>query len=188
MNALVAPRFLIDLPCGDRSEHFSMIVTMKRCTVKQTISYLVGGSLTLISGGAAAAEAASFREQIEVFLSSGIGTVVSIILFLLFLLWLLLPLAVFGLKTRLREITRETRQANRVLSELQETGKLLAERNDARLLLAEIRACNKILASIRDELTAISEEEVPETGSDQSSRVIEAESTAELYEQIKYDP
>ena len=161
---------------------------MKSVTVNHSISCVTGASLMLMSGGAAAAEAASFREEIEAFLSSGVGTVVSIILFLLFLLWLLLPLAVFGLKTRLREITRETRQANRVLSELQATGRQLAERDEAKLLLVEIRACNKILAAIRDELTAISEEEIPETGSDQSSGVKEAESTVELYEQIKYDP
>ena len=75
-----------------------------------------------------------------------------------------------------------------MLSELQATGRQLAERDEAKLLLVEIRACNKILAAIRDELTAISEEEIPETGSDQSSGVNEAESTVELYEQIKYDP
>ena len=161
---------------------------MKPVTVNHTIRWVTGASLMLMSGVATAAETESVLKEIEVFFSTGIGTVVSIILFLLFLLWLLLPLAVFGLKTRLKKITRETRQANKMLSELQDTGKLLAERNDARLLLAEIRACNRILASIRDELTAISEEEIPEPGADQNSRVIEAEGTVELYEQIKYDP
>ncbi len=156
--------------------------------MNNAIQTALGAWLVTTPGVAAAAEAESIRQEIEVFFSSGIGTVVSIILLFLLLLWLLLPLAVFGLKTRLREIARETRQANSTLAELKDTGKALSAANDMASLLAEIKAANSILAEIRDELTAIGDEAAEETAQDRPGRQEATENPAELYREIKFDP
>ena len=72
----------------------------------------------LISCRVAAAGTDSVRHEIEVFFSTGVGNLVFILLLLLFMLWLLLPLAVFGLKRKLREVIRENRETNRLLAEI----------------------------------------------------------------------
>ena len=163
--------------------------TLVRLTVmKQKISYLFALMLALASSNAVAAEAESIRHEIEVFFSSGIGTVVSIILLLLFLLWLLLPLAVFGLKSRLKDAIKETRETNRLLAEISQTENMLVETSDTNSILAEIRETKALLAEIRDEFTALDSEEKNEAYTERPSRVIEEESTAELYDEIKYDP
>ena len=151
---------------------------------------IYGALLALPSYRAVAADAESFRHEIEVFFSSGIGNVVSIILLLLFLLWLLLPLAVFGLKSRLKKLSAETRETNAVLAEIRETNRILADKPVSDDLLAHIEETNRILADIREELSVLNDDDVPVVEAEQprsKTRVYEDDS-AELYEQIKYDP
>jgi len=122
------------------------------------ITYFFGALLASISFSAAGANANSIRHEIEVFFSSGVGSIVFVLLLLLFLLWLLLPLAVFGLKRGLKDVIRESRETNR------------------------------ILADIRDELAALSAEETTQAYTEQSEAVVEKEIAADLYDQIKFDP
>ena len=156
--------------------------------MNQVINFFIGVWLTLVSYSAIAAEAESIRHEIEVFLSSGLGSIVSIILLLLFLLWLLLPLAVFGLKGKLNQLTRETRETNKALAEIRETGKAFADSNESNELLAHIDETNKILADIREELSVLNEEEVPLADTEQSRKTVVVEDTADLYDEIKYEP
>ena len=156
--------------------------------MNNAIQTAFGTWLVLAPGAAAAAQAESIRHEIEVFFSSGIGTVVSIILFFLLLLWLLLPLAVFGLKSRLREIARESSQANSALAELKETVKALGAANDTPMLLAEIKESNRLLAEIRDELAAIGDEAVQNVEQDRASGQDEPENPTEFYREIRFDP
>ena len=102
---------------------------MRPTIVKYVFRFVSLALFVLISCRAAAAGTDSVRHEIEVFFSTGVGNIVFILLLLLFMLWLLLPLAVFGLKRKLREVIRENRETNRLLAE------------------------------IRDQLTAISEDE-----------------------------
>ncbi len=74
----------------------------------------------LISSPAVAAATGSFSHEIEVFLSTSVGNIVFILLLLLVMMWLLLPLAVFGLKRKLREIIRQNTETNRLLAEIRD--------------------------------------------------------------------
>jgi predicted PurR-regulated permease PerM len=85
---------------------------------KNVIKFYCGVLLSLVSANAAAAESSRIQHDIEVFLSSGAGMIVLILLLFLLLLWLLLPLAVFGLKSRLKEIVQEQKETNRMLSDI----------------------------------------------------------------------
>lgn len=76
--------------------------------------------LALISCRAAVAGTDSVRHDIEVFFSTAVGNIVFILLLLLFMLWLLLPLAIFGLKRKIREVVRENRETNRLLAEIRD--------------------------------------------------------------------
>ncbi|UCB55008.1 MAG: hypothetical protein JSW45_00240 [Thiotrichales bacterium] len=158
--------------------------------MNKMINYVYAALLTLPSYRAVAADAESFRHEIEVFFSSGVGSVVSIILLLLFLLWLLLPLAVFGLKSRLKQLTAESRETNRVLAEIRETNRVLADKPVSDALLAHIDETNKILADIREELSVLNEDEAPvvEAELTRSKTTVYEDDSAELYDQIKYDP
>lgn len=138
-----------------------------------------GAVLALSSYTAAAADAQGIRHEIEVFLSSGVGSIVSIVLLILFMLWLLLPLAVFGLKSRLKALARENRETNRMLAEIK----------DVTMVSSQIEETNRILADIREELSALSEEEeAPPVKAERSEVNIYEEDTADLYDEIKYDP
>jgi hypothetical protein len=121
------------------------------------IKYYFGALLTLVSDRAAA-EAHSIQHEIEVFFSSGVGSIVFIFLLLLLLLLLLLPLAVFGLKRKLKDVIRESQKTN------------------------------KILADIQRELATLSTEETPQAYTEQSERAVGDKVTADLYDQIKFDP
>ncbi len=147
-----------------------------------------GALLLLASCRVTAADAESVRHEIEVFLSSGVGNVVSFILLLLFLLWLLLPLALFGLKSRLKQLTREARETNKALAEIRETNKAFIESNETDEILAHIDKTNRILADIRDELSVLNEEEEPVAEMEPTRKTVVVEDTADLYDEIKYDP
>ncbi|MBT8438440.1 MAG: hypothetical protein KJO91_01850 [Gammaproteobacteria bacterium] len=113
--------------------------------------------LTLLSH-AAGADTHSIQHEIEVFLSTGVGTFVFILLSLLFLLWLLLPLAVFGLKSRLKTLIRESRETN------------------------------SILADIRNELAAIEAENSDMDTNVSPAKTTDRQNPQELYEEIRFDP
>ena len=148
------------------------------------IAWLAAFSFTAI-----AEEAESIRQEIEVFLSSGIGNVVSIILLLLFMLWLLLPLAIFGLKSKLNKLRSETRETNRMLADIVESNRVLADTNDASEILGHISETNKLLAEIRDELSVLNDEEAPVTSESSSSKSTVYETgSADYYDEIKYEP
>ena len=157
--------------------------------MKNMIRYACAMLFASVSCSAAAADAESIRHELEIFLSSGIGSIVSIVLLLLFLMWLVLPLAVFGLKTRIRRLTREVSESNRMLADILATNKALAENRDASDVAAHIEETNRILADIRDELSVLKEEDEP------GARVVEQspvdmpeDSAADYYDKIKYEP
>jgi len=158
--------------------------------MNKTINYISVVLLLPVSFRAVAAEPESIRHEIEVFLSSGIGSVVSIILLILLLLWLLLPLAVFGLKSKLNRLTSETREANRKLAAIMETNRMLADTNDAGEILGHINETNSILADIREELSVLNEADPEEDETEQGKTTVYEEQgdSVELYDQIKYDP
>jgi len=156
--------------------------------MNKMIKYFVVALLTLVSYSTAAADTESIRHEIEVFLSTGIGSIVSIILLLLFLLWLILPLAVFGLKSKLKQLTMEARETNRTLVDIKEAYKIGAENDETNEILAHINETNKILADIRDELSVLKEEESPTANAEQSKTTVYEEDAGDLYDQIKYDP
>jgi len=161
---------------------------VRRSTMNIMIKYFIVALLMLVSYSTAAADAESIRHEIEVFLSTGIGSIVSIILLLLFLLWLLLPLAVFGLKSKLKQLTMEASETNRILADIKGTYKIRAENNESNEILAHINETNKILADIRDELSVLKEEESPTANGEQSKTTVYEEDAGDLYDQIKYDP
>lgn len=156
--------------------------------MNKMISYLSMFPLVLASGSTFAADTEHIRHEIEVFLSSGIGSMVSIILLVLFLLWLLLPLAVFGLKTRIKQLSSETRETNRMLAEVVAANKLIATARDPGELVARVNETNNILADIRDTLTVLNEEEIPVDDGELRSRAAPEEKASAYYDEIKYEP
>jgi|GEM_PF-943848 len=152
------------------------------------IKYVYGALLGAVSSGAAAADAESIRHEIEIFLTSGIGSIVSIILLLLFLLWLILPLAVFGLKGRVRRLTTEIRESNRMLADIMASNKALAETRDAGDIRDRIDETNRILADIREELSVLDDDDETEVRTKQQGSVVREEGAADYYDEIKYEP
>jgi len=181
------------------------------------IKVFSGTLLSLVTYSATAADAQSIRHEIELFLTSGLGNIVLIILMFLFMLWLLLPLAVFGLKTKLNNLIRE----NKILTrESKETIKILADIRDelaaiskeattiaytnqaerasdegitkdliqANNLNQENTETNKILADIRDILAALNTEGTEEDYSKQPERAFSEYTTLDTYNDIKFDP
>jgi hypothetical protein len=125
------------------------------------IKYTSGVPFALASCGALAADSHGIRHEIDVFFSGGVGNIVFVILLILLLLWLLLPLAVFGLKSRLRDIVRQNRETNRILSD------------------------------IRRELAALSSQariDTDDTYTEQPAKPADEERTVEAYNEIKFDP
>lgn len=156
--------------------------------MNRMINYFIVAFAMLVSCSAAAAEAESIRHEIEVFLNTGVGGIVTIILLLLLLMWLLLPLAVFGLKGKLKQLSMEARETNRKLAEIKQVYKSGAENDGTNELLAYINETNKILADIRDELSVLKEEDASEADTGQSKTTVYEEDAGDLYDQIKYDP
>lgn len=124
--------------------------------MNKLIKYYYGVSLTLVSCNAAA-DTRSIQHELEIFFSSGVGSIVFVLLLLLVLLWLLLPLAVFGLKRRLKDLIRESQETNR------------------------------ILADIRGELAALSAEETAEFYAEQHRNIADEKIPSDLYSEIKFD-
>lgn len=184
---------------------------MRHTVMKKTIQYYFVALLAMASFSVAGADADSIQYKIETFFSSGLGSVVFAFLLLLALLWLLLPLAVFGLKSKLKYLIGENTKTNRILTELRNdfaaltveelnateaelaeissdegaTNEMMQENAD---LTREIEETNKLLAEIRDILAALGVEETPEAGTEQTERTAEANITAELYDEVKFDP
>ena len=150
--------------------------------------YATGMLLLLGPCCALASNIESMRREVETFFSTGVGNIVSIVLLLLLLLWLLLPLAIFGLKSRVRQLARETRESNRMLADIVESNKMLTDTNDASEILAHINETNKILADIRDELSVLNEEEELEISVEKPKTRVREEETAAYYDEVKYDP
>ena len=179
--------------------------------MNKTIRYYFAALLALTSFSVAGANADSIQNEIEAFFSSGLGSIVFALLLLLALLWLLLPLAVFGLKSKLKYLIEENTKTNRILTELRNdfaaltveeinaaepaqaevssdedaTSALMQENAD---LTRESEETNKLLAEIRDILAALSVEESPEADTGQIERAAETNITAELYDEVKFDP
>ncbi len=179
--------------------------------MKKPVQYYLVALLVIVSCNAAGADADSIQNEIETFFSSGLGIVVFVLLLFLALLWLLLPLAVFGLKSKLKYLIEENTRTNRILTELRNDFAALTveEINTAEPaqvgtgsdedassesmqqdadLTREIEETNKLLAEIRDILAVLNEEETPEADTGQIERTAEADITAELYDEVKFDP
>jgi hypothetical protein len=152
------------------------------------IKYVYGMLLVAVSFGAAAADAESIRHEIEIFLSSGIGGIVSIVLLLLFLMWLVLPLAIFGLKSRVRQLKTEVRESNRMLAEIMASNKALADTSDTGEIRDHIDETNRILADIRDELSVLNDDDEPGVSSERQGSSVREEGAADYYDEIKYEP
>ena len=184
---------------------------MRHTVLIKSIQYSLVALLAMASFSAAGADAKSIQNEIGTFFSSGFGSAVFALLLLLALLWLLLPLAVFGLKSKLKYLIEENTKTNRILTGLRNdfTALTLEEINTADTVQAErssdadatnemmqkyadlTRASeetNKLLAEIRDILAALSAEETPEAGTGQAERTAEANIKAELYKDVKFDP
>lgn len=181
------------------------------------IKYYSGALLSLVTYSAAGADAQSFQDEVELFLTSGVGNIVLFILMLLFLLWLLLPLAVFGLKSKLSKLIQEN---NKLARDSKETIKILADIRDELAAIRkeettivytnqherasdegitkdliqennlnrESKETNKILTDIRDILAALSAEETTEDYSEQPERADTGDVKLDIYNQIKFDP
>lgn len=184
---------------------------MRHTVMNKSTQYYLAALLAMVSFSAAGADAESIQNEIETFLSSGLGIVVFALLLLLALLWLLLPLAVFGLKGKLRYLIEENTKTNRILTELRNdftalnveeinascaasarrssdedvTSEMMQDNAD---LTCEREEMNKLLAEIRDILAAVSAEETPEACTEQTARTAEADIKAELYNELKFDP
>jgi hypothetical protein len=176
----------------------------------KTIQYYFAALLAIASFSAAGANTENIQNEIETFFSSGLGSIVFALLLFLALLWLLLPLAIFGLKRKLKFLIEENIKTNRILTELRNdfaaltveeinavepaqagisadesaTNELMPENVD---LVRESEETNKLLAEIRDILAVLSVEETPEADTEQAERTAEAEITAELYDEVKFD-
>jgi len=179
--------------------------------MNKTIKYYFAALLAIASFSAAGADADSIQNEIETFFSSGLGSIVFVLLLLLALLWLLLPLAVFGLKSKLKYLIEENTRTNRILTGLRNdfaaltvegtdtaepaqagissdegaTNELMQEKAD---LTREIEETNLLLAEIRDILAVLNVEETTEADTEQTERTAEANITAELYNEVKFDP
>lgn len=184
---------------------------MRHTVMNKSIQYSLVALLVIASFSAAGADAESIQNEIGTFFSSGLGSVVFALLLLLALLWLLLPLAVFGLKRKLKYLIEENTKTNRILTGLRNdfTALTVEEINTADTAQAERSSdvdasnemmqkyddlarvseeTNKLLAEIRDILAALSVEETPEADTGQTERTAEANITAELYKEVKFDP
>ena len=133
---------------------------VKHSVMKTMIKLISGVLLTLTTYSAAGADAQGIRHEIELFLTSGVGNIVLIILILLLLLWLLLPLAVFGLKTRLNTLIRENKE---LTSASKETARTLSD--------------------IRDELVALKKEETTIVYTNQPDRPSDEDTTENLMQE-----
>jgi len=141
-----------------------------------------------------------------------------IILMLLFMLWLLLPLAVFGLKSKLNNLIRENKNltgenktTNRILAEIRDELSVISEQDNTaehteqaekafdediikelieqnKILTRESKETNKILADIRGEIATISEEENTPDYTEQAKRPVYEGITLDTYNEIKFDP
>ena len=184
---------------------------MRHTVMNKSIQYYFVALLATASFSAAGADAESIQNEIETFFSSGLGTVVFALLLLLALLWLMLPLAVFGLKSKLKYLIEENTKTNRILTELRNdftaltveeinaadaaqaergsdedaTNEMMQKNTD---LTRESEETNKLLAEIRDILADLSAEETPEADTERTERTAEANVTAELYNEVKFDP
>lgn len=204
------PVAAIRLGNGARPSFFSG-TKMRHTVMNKSIQYYLAALLAMASFSAAGADADSIQNEIGTFLSSGLGIVVFALLLILALLWLLLPLAVFGLKGKLKYLTEENTKTNRILTQLRNdftalnveeinaacaasarrssdedaTSEMMQDNAD---LTREREETNKLLAEIRDILAAVSVEETPEAYTEQTKRTAEADITAELYNELKFDP
>ena len=204
------PSLLSDLAKGPAPLFYSG-TNMRHTVMNKSIQYYLAALLAMASFSAAGADAESIQSEIETFLSSGLGIVVFALLLLLALLWLLLPLAVFGLKGKLKYLIEENTKTNRILTGLRNdftalnveeinavcaasarrssdedaTSEMMQDNAD---LIREREETNKLLAEIRDILAALSVEETPEADTGQTERTAEANITAELYKEVKFDP
>jgi hypothetical protein len=186
-------------------------MNMRHTVMNKTIQYYLAALLAMASFSVAGANADSVQNEIETFFSSGLGIIVFVLLLLLALLWLLLPLAVFGLKSKLKYLIEENTKTNRILTELRNDFAALtveeintAEPAEAKIssdegttseliqknagLTREIEETNKLLAEIRDILAVLSVEETSDADISQAERTAEANITAELYDEVKFDP
>jgi hypothetical protein len=100
---------------------------MRQVYMKYVFSHISMALLTLVSFNAAAADSGSYRHELDVFLSTGLGQLVFVLLLLLLMLWLLLPLALFGLKRKIKDVIRETRQTNELLTEIKDVLAAISE-------------------------------------------------------------
>lgn len=114
--------------------------------------------LALSNMTAASAASQGMRREIEIFLSTGFGNLVFIIVAILLLLWLLLPLAVFGLKAKLKTVINETRETNRLLTD------------------------------IKNELAMIDAEATSTEDAEPHGKIDHKNATEDLYEEIRFDP
>ena len=179
--------------------------------MNKSIQHSLVALLAMASFSAAGADAESIQNEIGTFFSSGLGSVVFALLLLLALLWLLLPLAVYGLKSKLKYLIEQNTKTNRILTGLRNdftalnvgeinaacaasasrssdedaTSEMMQDNAD---LTRERAETNKLLAEIRDILAALSVEETPEAYTEQTKRTAEADITAELYNELKFDP
>jgi len=182
------------------------------------IKYYSGALLSLVTYSAAGADVQSFRDEVELFLTSGVGNIVLFVLTLLLLLWLLLPLAVFGLKSKLSKLIQEN---NNLARDSKETIKILADIRDElaairkeettivytnqherasddgitkdlvqenNKLNRESKETNKLLTDIRDILAALSAEETTEDYSEQAERADTEDFKLDIYNEVKFDP
>ncbi len=186
--------------------------------MKTKINYFFGVLLTLVTNSATAADVQSIRHEIELFFSSTVGSIVLIILMLLFLLWLLLPLAVFGLKSKLNNLIRENKNltgenktTNKILAEIRDELSVISEQDNTadyteqaekafdediikelieqnKILTRESKETNKILADIRHELAAISEEEDTSDDTEKTKKPVYEGVSLDMYNEIKFDP
>ena len=191
------PSLLSDLAKGPAPLFYSG-TKMRHTVMNKSIQYYLAALLAMASFSVAGADAESIQNEIETFLSSGLGIVVFALLLLLALLWFLLPLAIFGLKGRLKYLIEENTKTNRILTELRNdftalnvgeinaacaasasrssdedaTSEMMQDNAD---LIREREETNRLLAEIRDILAAVSAEETPEACTEQTKRTAEAD-------------
>lgn len=165
----------------------------------------------LVSFGVMAADGQDIQAEAQLFFSSDVGRIVSVILLLLLLLWLILPLAVFGIKRKLNNLIRQNTESNKLLAEIKgqvdsfsledntvDEPELVINTADEHLseelvdemnrLSEESRETNRLLTEIRDVLAALNTDEASESERVLPDNMFEKDNGPAQYDEIKFDP
>ena len=121
------------------------------------MKYYLGLTTSLFGCYSTNATAHNLQQDIDLFFSTAFGNIVFFALLILLMLWLLLPLAVFGLKRKIRILIRQSSETN------------------------------ALLAGIKNELAGLNAVDIEEEYGEPADKARAQQDTIDLYEQIRFD-